>query len=135
MKRIQIRTRRPRRGFFSMELVLTLPILGVVLFALFEFSLLFSARGEIVEAARVGARTACLPGAEVADVEDSVRRVLGPRLRDNVYVDVQLGDHSGDLVAVAVHVPMEIAAPDLLWPIGYSIRDRQLFSETRMIRE
>jgi len=118
-----------------MELVLTLPILGVVLFGLCEFSLLFFARGEVVEAARIGARTACLPGADAADVEAAVHQVLGPRLRTVVDVNVQLGSHSGDLVAVAVRVPMSRAAPDLLWPIGYSLKDRQLFAETRMIRE
>jgi Flp pilus assembly protein TadG len=51
---------RPRVGFLSMELVFTLPILMVVLLGLFEFSMLFFARGMVVEAARVGARKASL---------------------------------------------------------------------------
>ncbi len=34
-----------RRGLLSMELVLTLPILGILLLGMFEFSMLFFARG------------------------------------------------------------------------------------------
>ena len=69
------------------------------------------------------------------DVEDEVRKVLNPRLHDSLQVDSILGQKSGDVVAVAVSVDMSAAAPDLLWPIGYSLQGRQLLSETRMIRE
>nr|MBC8289304.1 pilus assembly protein [Planctomycetota bacterium] len=50
--------RRSRQGFLSAELVFTLPILGLVLFGLFEFSMLFFARGQLAEATRVGCRKA-----------------------------------------------------------------------------
>ena len=40
-----------------------------------------------------------------------------------------------NVVAVAVTVDMSAAAPDLLWPIGYSLQGRPLLSETCMIRE
>jgi Flp pilus assembly protein TadG len=134
VQRRQDKTRR-RGGFFSMELALTLPILGVVLFALFEFSLLFFARGEVVEACRVGARRASLPGATEEDVDEEIRRVLNPRLQQNMQVDVELGRHSGDVVTVAISVPMGAASPDLLWPIGYRLGGRQLFAATRLVRE
>jgi hypothetical protein len=131
--------RRPvrpaRRGVFSMELVLTLPILLVVLLALFEFMMLFYSRSLIVEASRVAARKASLPGATQEAIEDEVRRVLSPRLQTGMQVGVELGIYSGDVVMVSVQTPMNSAAPDLLWPIGVGLTGRNLYSETRMIRE
>lgn len=124
-----------RRGILSMELVLTLPIVGIVLLALFEFTLLFYSRSLVVEASRAGARRATLTGTQLADVEFEVRRVLTPQLRQGLVVQAVLGEHSGDLVAVGVEVPMGAAAPDLLWPIGIGLKGRNLYSETRMVRE
>ena len=124
-----------RSGVLSMELALTLPILALVLAGLFEFTMLFFARGEVVEASRVAARKASLPGATAEDVEDEVLKVLHPRFHNSLQVDSQLGEKSGDVVAVVVTVAMSDAAPDLLWPIGYSLQGRPLLSETCMIRE
>lgn len=129
------RAGRRRGGFYSLELALVLPILGIVLMALFEFSLLFFARGDVVEAGRAGARKASLPGTTAADVEQEVRRVLDPRLQRSLQVDAQLGTHTGDVVSVILRVPMSDAAPDLLWPVGYTLTGRYLLSEIRMIRE
>ncbi len=126
---------RRRSGVLSMELALTLPILGLVLAGLFEFTMLFFARGEVVEASRVAARKATMPGVTLEDVEEEVLKVLHPRFHDSLQVDAQLGEKSGDVVAVLVTVAMSDAAPDLLWPIGYSLRGRPLLSETCMIRE
>lgn len=124
-----------RRAVLSMELALTLPILGVVIFGLFEFTLLLYARGQVVEASRAAARQATLPGATVDEVEATVIRVLPQRLQAGLAVATDLGAHSGDVVTVGVHVPMSAAAPDLLWPIGISLSGRTLYSETRMLRE
>lgn len=124
-----------RRGLYSLELVFVLPILGIVLMALLEFSMLFFARGEIVEASRIGARKASQPGTSAAAVEEEIRKVLEPRLQRDLRVEVSPGEHSGDLVSVSVRVGMQYAAPDLLWPIGYRLRGQDLHSETRMIRE
>ena len=66
-----------------MELVLTLPILATILAGLAEFSFLFYARSSIVEANRVGARTASLMSVDQeqgelaaagADVDDAPER-------------------------------------------------------------
>ena len=124
-----------RAGVLSMELVLVLPILALVLSGLFEFTLLFFARGEVVEASRIGARLATLPGATAEDVEHEVRRVLRPRFHDSLRVAGTLGEKSGDVVVVVVTVAMADASPNLLWPIGYSLQGRRLLSETCMIRE
>ncbi len=127
--------KRHRSGVLSMELVLTLPILLLILTGLFEFTLLFFARGEVVEASRVAARKATLPGVTQQDIEDEVRKVLHPRFHQSLQIDAMLGMKSGDVVTVAVTVDMGSAAPDLLWPIGYRLQGRPLLSETCMIRE
>lgn len=126
---------RRRRGVLSMELVLTLPILFILLLGLFEFTMLFYSRSLIVEATRVGARKASLPGATEQSVQNDILQVLSPRLQTGIQVGVELGAHSGDVVVVSVQTPMTSACPDLLWPIGVSLSGRNLYSETRMIRE
>jgi Flp pilus assembly protein TadG len=126
---------RSRRGVLSLELILTLPILLIVLMGLFEFTVLFYSRSLVVEATRVGARKASLPGATAESVEEEVRNILSPRLQTGIQVGVDVGQHSGDVVVVSVQTPMTSASPDLLWPIGLSLNGRNLYSETRMIRE
>ena len=127
--------RRSRNGILSAELLLTLPILTVLLFGLLEFSLLFFARGDVVEASRAGARAARLYGATEESVEAEVRYSLGGRLAPHARVLTDLGHKTGDEVSVAVEVPMATAAPDLLWLIGYSLNGRELLCETRMAKE
>lgn len=128
-------TRRRRRGVLSLELVLTLPILGVLLLGLFEFSLLFFARADVVEACRAGARKATLRGVSADDVDAEVRSVLDPRLQSGLEVMADLPEQTGALVTVAVRVPMSAAAPDLLWPVGFSLDGQYLACETRMAKE
>jgi hypothetical protein len=131
----QKHTARKHRGWLSIELVMTLPILMMMLLGIFEFTMLFFARGEIVEAARIGARKATYPGVTEADVEQEVLRVLNPRYFEYTTVETSLGAKSGDVVSVIVKVPMQLASPDLLWPVGFSLKDQYLISETRMVRE
>ncbi len=114
---------------------MTLPILMLLLLAVFEFSLLFYARGSVVEASRMGARAATYPGATYEYVEEAVQLSLGPVLGRNAVVETQLAEFSGEPVAVQVRVPMRDAAPDLLWPIGFGLRGQELVSETVMQRE
>ena len=118
-----------------MEFAFILPILGIVLLGLLEFTVLFYARGSVVEASRVGARTATLAGAQWEDVSQAVTQTLSPSLRSRARIDFQPGGQSGDVVAVAVSVPMRAASPDFLWPVGFSLVGRQLHAETRMIKE
>ena len=132
---VAARPKSRRRGLMSFELVLTLPVLGIVLFGLFEFSLLFFARGDMVEAARLGARKASLPGVTVDDVEDAVAQLLPANLRSTLQVSVTQGEHTGDAVTVEVWAAMHSASPDLLWPIGISLQDQQLYAVAHMIRE
>jgi Flp pilus assembly protein TadG len=130
------RRRNPKRsGMLSAELIMTLPILAIVLFGLFEFALLFTARGELSEATRAGARKATMPGVTFDSVEDEIRRVLSPRLARTMEVSIDQGQRSGDVVTVAIACDMNSASPDLLWPIGYSLKNRKLYEVTKMIRE
>ena len=130
----RVRTRH-RRGVLSMELVLTLPILFTLMLGLFEFTMLFYSRSLLVEASRAAARQASLPGATDEAIESEVRRILSPALQQGLQIGVDLGDRSGDVVMVSVEVPMNSASPDLLWPIGAGLNGRNLYSETRMVRE
>jgi Flp pilus assembly protein TadG len=126
---------KSRRGILSMELVMTLPILGIVLFALFEFSMLFFARGHVVEACRTGGRMACQNGSTPEAVEHCVLKALNPNLRNVAQIQVELGENSGDWVRVAISVPMQSTAPNLLWPVGFNLENRNLYAETRMVKE
>jgi hypothetical protein len=124
-----------RRAFLSVELVLTLPILAIVLLALFEFCILFFARASLVEACRAGARKGTLLQVTTPMVEEEILRVLNPQLQTGLQTQFVPGVKSGDVVLVTVQIPMTTAAPDLLWPFGYSLQGRILYAETQMIKE
>lgn len=128
-------SRSARRGVFSLELLFTLPILTIVLFALFEFSLLFLAQGTLDDASRAGARSAASPATSREQIERTVRNKLTPRLRRSAQIEIEPGRHTGDTVQVTIRVPMNSASPDLLWPIGISLRDQALVARTRMTKE
>ena len=126
---------RKRQGVLSMELAITLPIFGILLMGLFEYSLLFASRGDVVEACRAGCRRGTLAFATPADVEDQVRWSLGGKLGPKAIIETELGEYTGDEVIVTVRVPMSAASPDLLWPIGFGLRDRDLSCQSRMVKE
>lgn len=127
--------RRAGRGVLSLELALTLPILMVLLMGLFEFSMLFYGRGAVVQASRAGARKATMPGATREDVEQAILNELPARLAAGMRFEADMDGNTGDLVSVAVRVPMNRISPDLLWPIGFGLDGRYLSTETRMARE
>ncbi|MGE0376457.1 MAG: TadE family protein [Planctomycetaceae bacterium] len=118
-----------------MELVLTLPILGILLMGILEFTMLFFAQGTVAEASRLGARRATMQGVSEEDVQEQVRYALGRHLSAAADVQVRGADVSGEPVAVAVAVSMSAASPDLLWPIGFRLEGRTLVSQTRMVKE
>lgn len=124
-----------KSGFVSIEVILVLPMLMVLLLGLFEFSMLFTARGQVVEAAHAAARMATLHGVDDLIIEDQARRSLSAPLATSAKVETRHGVFSGDEVLVRVRVPMAAATPDLLWPIGYSVRNRELVAEARMLKE
>lgn len=118
-----------------MELALVLPILGILLLGLLEFTMLFYARSSVVEASRAGARAAARVGSDLSQVQREAGLVLFPPLRQTMQIEWAGGEHSGDAVTVAVQVPMNSASPDLLWLVGYSLQGRFLYAESTMIKE
>lgn len=127
--------RRKRSGVLSMELLMTLPLLAILLLGLLEFCLLFFARGEVVEACRAGARIATYSGSSLIEVQEEVYAQLSPRLRENAEVAATIPTDTGAEVVVTVRVPMSSAAPDLLWPIGFSLQGESIVFSARMLKE
>ncbi len=128
--------RRPRRqGVLTIELLMVLPILFTVLLAVFEFSILFFARSSVVQACRVAARQASLGVTDQAEIENVVNRVLSPNLQHNHSVYLVPAARAGEITTVGLQVPMSSAAPDLLWPIGFSLQGRYLTEEISVVRE
>ncbi len=125
-----------RRGaVLTMELVLVLPIFLLLLFAIVEFSMLTSARLRIADAARSGVRSICLSNASDESIRTDIRNILGPKLAENIRIDVAIPRQTGALANVRVTIPMSNAAPDLLWMTGFSVRDRVLIADAPMVRE
>ncbi len=131
-----MRKRLIRRGlqqqhvFLSTELVLSVPILGIVLLGLLEFSLLIHASCAVQEAARQGARMAVLPGATVDDVCHEVQLALGTRLDYEADVAITQPPQGSEEVAVMVRVPMAAASPNFLRPVGIDLERHSLYCET-----
>ncbi len=128
-------THRKRSGVLSMELLMTLPLLAILLLGLLEFCLLFYARGEVVEACRAGARIATYNGSSQIEVQEEVFAQLSPRMREAAEVAAIIPSETGAEVIVSVRVPMSSAAPDLLWPIGFSLRGESIVCSARMLKE
>ena len=130
------RTDRRRGAILSMELIFVLPIVIGLLFAIVEFSMLWTASHLVKSASTAGCRVATFPGSNAAAVQESVAMALGrPALIQNCQVEVRGGVNSGDEVLVAVRVPMAAAAPDLLGFFGFRLQDRTLEAQTVMRKE
>ena len=127
--------RRRRGGLLTMEMILVLPILFTVLMAVFEFSILFFARSSVVQACRAAARRASLGVTDQSEIEEVVRGVLSPNLQYNHTVYYIPAERAGEITTVGLTVPMSTAAPDLLWPVGFSLQGRYLIEETSVVRE
>lgn len=135
MKRLDSRHNR-RGAILSLELIVVLPILIGLLFAIIEFSMLWSASHLVKAASAAGCRVATLPGSNSVAIGEAVAAVLGkPALAAHCQVEVQGGWTCGEEVSVVVRVPMAAAAPDLLGFFGFSLRDRMLVAQTVMRKE
>lgn len=125
-----------RRGaILSMELVLVLPIFLLLLFATVEFSVLISTRTRLAEIARSAARHMSVSGASPDQVEQRVRTMLGPSLASDCRVRVVHDQTAGSLGNVRIDVPMNRAAPDLLWMVGFGLQGRALSVDAPMVLE
>ncbi len=136
------RRRRASRigAVLSLELICTLPIVIVLFFAVIEFAMLLQAENQLMVAAEVACRMGTLQFPEHEQAEDAVReaarRALAqPRLVNSHELRFFPGRHSGDEVAVEIHLPMSAAAPNLLSLIGFDLRGRELVATTVMRKE
>ncbi|MCA9036790.1 MAG: pilus assembly protein [Planctomycetaceae bacterium] len=125
-----------RRGaILSMELVLVLPIFLLLVFAIVEFSMLMSARTRIGDAARQGSRMLCLTGQQPDHIRDHVTRMLGPKLASGCQIEVIPAPYAGGIGNVHIRLPMNNAAPDLLWLTGFSVKGRFIEADAPMVME
>lgn len=135
-RRQQASFRSNRLGaILSMELVLVLPIILLLLFAVCEFSMLASAQTQISDSARNTARLMSLTGMPAAEAETRVLSMLGPVMSRGARVRVIPGQFPGDSCQVTVFVPMKNATPDLLWMTGFSVKERVLTGHASMVVE
>jgi len=130
-----IGTNRLRRGILTVELVLVLPLVLLLLFALVELSMIARAQQTLILAARDGARTASLAGTSVEQAERAARRHLHGRLAAEAQIKVRMAKRPGEPSTVEVRVPMHAAAPDLLRMIGFGATDRYLVATAAMCKE
>ena len=134
------RRRTARKGSFTLELLFVLPILLAVLLGTIEFSMFGLARQQVVAASREGARVAALGGSD-QDVLQAAQRFLGNGQLANATIQVGITDitgnpiPSGQPVQVTVSVPANLAAPDLLAFIGFSIKNETIAAQTVMRKE
>ena len=151
---------RQRVGaILSVEWLMVFPILVAVMFAITEFSLLWSAKHLLEAATYAAAREASLPASDsqlpVGDEDDRLRAAISAAERifgKPKYVagdpldasnalgyrvdDYDFGDHTGDSIEITLSLPMTPpAAPDLLKVMGISLKDKRLTATTVMRRE
>lgn len=131
----RITVHRRRGAILSMELILVLPLFLLLLFAIVEFTMLTAAQTRIANAAHAGARQLCLTNAPAETVRKDVIQSLGSRLGGGATVEVTDPGKAGDRINIRVNVPMQNAAPDLLWMTGFSVRNRVMAADALMVRE
>lgn len=119
-----------------MELILALPLLVGLLFAIVEFGLLWEANHQVKMASVVGARIASHPGGDLHAVECAVKETLMKAgIKVHHTVSLEGGEHSGELLSVEVRALMTDAAPDLLAFIGFSLSGQELVGRTVLLKE
>ena len=130
-------TAATRQGaLLSAELVLVLPILMGIFFALVEVAMLWTANHRLAAAARAACRAAAMPGSEHDEVRKAAIQTMGrPTLVNAHKMKMRRGPHTGDPVWIELRVPMRSAAPDLLWFLGFGLEHRQLVAQCVMRRE
>jgi Flp pilus assembly protein TadG len=133
--------KRSRAGaVFSLELLLVLPILMTICFALVELSLLLMGMQRVQAASSAACRVATLPTNDVVlldiAMDEAAEGALGTdSMIDNYVIASNIGPYTGDPVVVQITVPMAAAAPNLLKIIGFSLEGRYLVSRTQMCKQ
>lgn len=101
------------KGQSLVEFALVIPLLLIILMAIFEFALMFNSYLVISNASREGARLASLGGSDFA-VEERVKSVSGSLDLLNIIVTVTPDETSrsrGDMVQVLVEYDYTLVSP------------------------
>lgn len=127
--------RKRRRGAAPVEMLLILPVFLGVIFGMAGLADLLVTEQLLSEASARGARTAALGGTK-AEIEASVKAVLGPNRSTNMTIVVTPPLDSpippGSLIEVRVEVKAGDATATRLFPIR---ADEQLVGRTVMQKE
>jgi Flp pilus assembly protein TadG len=124
----------------AMELLLLLPIVLILVFGMIELGMIFAARERLTAACRDGARVAALGGDE-REIERAVRRHLGTSALNDALIEMRIRNAlgrpvpAGAPVLVEVRAPANLAAPDLLSMIGFSLRNQVIEVRAIMRKE
>ena len=141
------RTQRRRTASMTVELLLTLPIILIVTFAVVQFSMMLLASQAIGAAASAGIRESVLPGSSAASVDTTVANALQGWVFQNdcdvvIYVNNMpeaisplANAITGDEVSVTVRVPAGKVAPNALLLVGISIANTDLETTFVMRKE
>lgn len=131
-----------RAGVLAFELILVLPLLLMVILAMVQFSLLLTARQELLAACREGARVAShggSRGAVRAEVEATVHRLLGHGRLSGAEIricwhpdDPDKPENGRERVEVVVAAPAAQAAPNFLGWAGFTLGNKHLMAATVM---
>jgi hypothetical protein len=108
--------------------------------AIVEFGLLWSANHRVQAASHVACRIATLPASNLQEVRQEVVAATSRILRHPVFVEqhrvvLKPAHYTGDPVSVEVRLPMKAAAPDLFGILGFGLADRELVGRTVMRKE
>jgi Flp pilus assembly protein TadG len=129
--------RTARSGVLALELLFALPLIIGMLLAMIQFSLFLSARQQVANATREGARVLAL-GGNLDEVRLAVDRFLGPQTAD-VSATVTDGNGNsilpGQPVEVVVRIPTKFLVPDMLGMIGFGWGDSTLIAKSVMRKE
>ncbi len=126
-------THRSRQGHAAVEMILLFPLVASLLLGMIEFSLLLSARQQLLSASRLGATIAARGGDE-NEVQEAITEALERSV--DVAVDRLPGEapHSRDSVRVVVNVPARDMVPNLL-PFILDLSEQNLSAATVMAVE
>ena len=134
---------RRKGAVFSVEMMMVITVLIPLMFALTEFSLLWSAKHLLEAAAFEGARAAAMPAMSPElrrdAAQEAVESVLAkPRFQDpdtGYAMTCEPGNFHGDMVEIRLQLPMTTASPDMLGIIGISIKGKFLTAEAVTARQ
>jgi Flp pilus assembly protein TadG len=128
---IDMRTRTPRNGTLSLELLLVLPILLSVLGGTIMFGMILVAEQTVTAASQAGARAAAQGGGDCVAGTKAAEQNLGGNLKAKATVTCNV-DNVNHTVTVTVSVPATDVIPDLLRGFGFSICNIIIAAKTTM---